>query len=154
MNENYACIFIDAWNEVLSSFSSKKVLTADVITSQANMQPSDISVIMGLVGDVRGQVLLSMDLETGEVLASEMLGGMDVSGMTEVTVSAVGEFCNMIMGNACAGIGSVHENVDITPPTILSAEEAAALSRETSFYLSLCVEDMGMVDFDVCIKSA
>ncbi|MEA4892549.1 MAG: chemotaxis protein CheX [Peptococcaceae bacterium] len=154
MDQKYAWVFINAWNDVFSSFSSKKVLTADIMAAKEEARPFDISVIIGIVGDVDGQVFLSMDGETGELLASEMLGGMDVAGMEDVVKSAVGEFCNMIMGNACSGIGGANRNVDITPPTVVSYEEAAALEGKPSFVVSLAVEDLGVVDFDVSIKSA
>jgi chemotaxis protein CheX len=154
MEHKYALIFINAWSDVLSSFSSKQILTANVITSKEKMLPSDISVIIGIVGDLDGQVFLSMDGETSEILASEMLGGMNVCGMDDVVKSAVGELCNMIMGNACLGISENNMNVDITPPTVISYEEAADMARNPSFNISLMVQDMGIVDFDVSIKSA
>jgi chemotaxis protein CheX len=153
MEQKYAWIFIDAWNEVLSSFCSKQILTADVLTSKAITQPSDISVIIGMVGDIDGQIFLSMDGETGQILASEMLGGMDVTGMEDVVKSAVGELCNMIMGSACSGISTIHKVVDITPPTIMTYEEAIAVTREPTFNISIVLEDLGVVDFDVSISA-
>lgn len=154
MEQKYALIFINAWNDVLSSFSSKQILMSRVMTSKEQMMPSDISVVMGIVGDLDGQVFLSMDGETGEILASEMLGGMDVGGMDDVVKSAVGELCNMIMGNACLGISENNINVDITPPTVMSYEEAAGIERNPTFVISLTVENLGVVDFDISIQSA
>ena len=78
--DQLAPVFVDAWNEVLSSVCSKKVLPADVLATGHAARPSDISVTMGIVGDMDGRVFLSMDRETGTTLASEMLGGMDGIG--------------------------------------------------------------------------
>lgn len=152
--KDYAPIFIDAWSEVLASFSSKKILSADIVAEQEPITPSDISVIMSIVGAVDGDVFLSMDEETGTTLASEMLGGMDVSGKGEIIKSAVGELCNMVMGSVCSGMGGVDRDVDITPPSVFSYEEAASLERTSSLCISLLLEGMGFVDFEVSIRSA
>jgi CheY-specific phosphatase CheX len=39
--------------------------------------------------------------ETGKTLASEMLGYMEIAE-DEIITSAVGELCNLKMGNACS----------------------------------------------------
>jgi CheY-specific phosphatase CheX len=55
-----------------------------------------------------------MDEKIGMELASDMLG-MEITEVDELVVSAVGEICNMIMGNACSSFGS-DKLIDIRRP--------------------------------------
>ncbi len=154
METKYSNIFIDAWNTVLESFSTKRIMHADVKPPIENPNNRDIFVLMGIVGDIDGQVYMSMDAETGKILASEMLGGMEVTEVDELVVSAVGEMCNMVMGNACSSISLLNTTVDITPPTVIAGEEVPPLKIKPSYNISLVLEDMEAIDFNVAVKTA
>lgn len=154
METKYSNIFIDAWNTVLESFSTKRIMHADVKPPIENPNNRDIFVLMGIVGDIDGQVYMSMDAETGKILASEMLGGMEVTEVDELVVSAVGEMCNMVMGNACSSISLLNTTVDITPPTVIAGEKVPPLKIKPSYNISLVLEDMEAIDFNVAVKTA
>ncbi|AYF41792.1 chemotaxis protein CheX [Ethanoligenens harbinense] len=154
MDTKFAAIFIDAWNTVLESFSTKHIMSANVEPPKENLNSRDIYVLMGIVGDIDGQVFMSMDAETGKILASEMLGGMEVTDVDELVVSAVGEMCNMVMGNACSSISLQNTTVDITPPTVIAGEEIPPLRIQPSYNISLVLEDMEAIDFNVAVKTA
>ncbi|HAQ40702.1 MAG TPA: hypothetical protein DCM73_07635, partial [Clostridiales bacterium] len=79
MENKYADIFINAWHTVLESFSTKQITLAEIHSSKNPVDNRDILVFMGIIGAVSGQVAISMDVNTGKILASEMLGGMEVT---------------------------------------------------------------------------
>jgi chemotaxis protein CheX len=146
-------IFVDSWKTVLSSFSSKKLLTS-INSLKGGTKLSEIHVMITMEGDMDGHVFLSMDAQTGAVIASEMLGGVEITHMEEELItSAVSELCNMIMGNACSLISEDSCNVDITPPSILTPEEVTSLGHKPSLCISLLLEDTGSIDFDVIIHN-
>lgn len=153
MEHKYADIFIDAWNTVLESFSSKHILSTNVET-QSTVSIRDISVSIGLVGDVDGQIFMSMDAQTGKSIASEMLGGMEIIDVDEVVKSAVGELCNMVMGNACSSISLETANVDITTPTVFSEETLPEIRIKPLYSISFLFDDMDSIDFNVGVMSA
>ena len=149
MENKYADIFINAWYTVLESFSSKPIMLAEVQPSKTPADNCDILVLMGIIGDVSGQVAMSMNVRTGQALASEMLGGMEVTDQEELVTSAVGEMCNMVMGNACLHISSTDTGVDITPPTIIYNETFPQSSSSPCYNISLYLEDLDEIDFNV-----
>jgi chemotaxis protein CheX len=153
METQFATNFINAWNMVVESFSSKKIIRSAVQEPNETCESSDISVIMGLVGDVTGQIYMTMDAHTGKLLASEMLGGMEINDVDELVISAVGEFCNMVMGNACSSISSDDKSVDITPPTVL-ADQLPMPQMKSSYNISFVIEDMSAIDFNVAVNCA
>ncbi|MBE6012374.1 chemotaxis protein CheX [Anaeropeptidivorans aminofermentans] len=154
MENKYADIFINAWHTVLESFSTKQITLAEIHSSKNPVDNRDILVFMGIIGAVSGQVAISMDVNTGKILASEMLGGMEVTDADELVTSAVGEICNMIMGNACLHISSAETGVDITPPTVICNETAPQILISPSYKISLHLEDLDEIDFNVEIATA
>lgn len=154
METRYANIFIDAWNTVLESFSSKQIMSADIKPPKEYPDKQDIFVFVGMAGDINGQIYMSMDGETGKILASEMLGGMEITGVDELVMSAVGELCNMIMGSACSAISSTNKSVDITPPTVISDQQLPQLKMEPSYNIAFLLEDLEVIDFNVAVKTA
>jgi chemotaxis protein CheX len=151
MEAKYAAVFIKSWNTVLNSFSSRLLLSADVDYPKDQADHKDIFVFMGLVGEISSQIYISMDTETGKILASEMLGGVEITE-DELVTSAVGELCNMVMGNACTSISSAHMNVDITPPTIIHDQIQPDLIVKPSYCISFLHEDLKEIHFNVAVQ--
>jgi len=151
METKYSNIFIDSWNNVIESFSSKQIKSADITQPKDGAFNCDIFVYMGIIGDIKGLVYMSMDAETGKVLASEMLGGIEITDVDEMVISAVGEMCNMIMGNACSSISLMNTVVDITPPTVVVGQDMPQLEMKPSYNISFVLEDMDKINFNVAV---
>lgn len=151
MDTKYAKVFIDSWQTVLESFSSKKIMSAEVNPPKKYRYEGDINVFMGILGDINGQVVMTLDNRTGKILTSDMLGGMEITDVDELVISAVGEMCNMIMGNACLNISSESTNIDITPPTVISDNIFPQSTVKPSYSISLQLEDLEAIDFNVAI---
>jgi chemotaxis protein CheX len=147
METKYAGIFIQAFHTVLGSVTSKHIVSTDIHKPFGNADTHDISVMIGMVGDINGQVFLSMNSKVGQTLASDMMGGMEIAEADELVISAVSELCNMIMGNACSSICTDARQVDIMPPIILTENNNAKISYNISFLL----ENHQDIDFAVMI---
>ena len=151
METKYAEIFINAWSTVIESFSSKHIKSADVEAPDENLKRRDVYVLMGMVGDINGQIFMAMDAQTGKALTSEMLGGMEITEVDEVVISAVGELCNMIMGNACSSISDDNAGVNITPPTVIADQNMPQLKVRPLYNISFLLEDLEKIDFHVAV---
>jgi len=155
METKFSNIFIDSWNTVIESFSSRQIMSADVrLTREYADANRGISACIGIIGDIDGQISMSMNAETGKALASEMLGGMEIMEVDEMVISAVGELCNMIMGNACSTITSSNTNVDITPPTVVMDKILPQFYIKPAYIISFLLEDLEAIDFIVAVKTA
>ena len=107
-------------------------------------------IIVGVTGEMRGQVLIAMSEPNACAIASKMC-------MTEIKViddfasSALSELGNMIMGNASTVFSSSGIGIDITPPTLSHGE----VSFTSSYTKSLCVPmvfDGGGIDLFLALK--
>jgi len=152
LETEYSKIFITAWNTVIESFSSRHIISADVSPVKEYTDGNrGIHVVIGIIGDINGQISMSMNAETGKVLASDMLGGMKITEVDEMVTSAVGELCNMIMGNACSTISSNETSVDITPPTVIADEILPLLTTKPIYNITFVIEDLEGIDFIVAV---
>ena len=154
MENKYAGIFLEAFQTVIGSFSSKEIVSTDIQKFSGQPSVGDISVTIGIIGDVDGQVYMSMTAKTGQDIASEMLGGMVIAEVDEVVISAVGELCNMIMGNACSSISEADTQVDITPPVVYVNKKISFGNRQSAYNISFLLKDIGSIHFDVAMQTA
>ena len=77
-----------------------------------------VIILIGVTGQMRGQVILSMAVENACKAASLMMMGMPVEELDEMATSAISELGNMIMGNASTIFSTKDIGIDITPPTV------------------------------------
>lgn len=145
----YAATIIKSFNHVMDSFSSIKVASADIQISMKHETSCDITIHIGIFGDFEAKVYMSMDAITGMALASEMMGGMEMTEIDELVVSAVAEFCNMVMGNACTSLNRHEIKVDITPPLVVSDNITGICAAESSYKIVINLCNLGNIDFGV-----
>ncbi len=91
-------------------------------------------IIIGVTGEMRGQVLIAMREKDACNIASKMCM-MEVSAIDDFAASALSELGNMIMGNAATVFASNGIGIDITPPTLSHGE----VSFTSTYAKSLCV---------------
>ncbi len=91
-------------------------------------------IIIGVTGEMRGQVLIAMQEKDACNIASKMCM-MEVQAIDDFAASALSELGNMIMGNAATVFASNGIGIDITPPTLSHGE----VSFTSTYAKSLCV---------------
>ena len=79
-------------------------------------EQKEMGVLIGLLGDIKGRVIIDGSSETFGAIGSAMFG-MPLEG--PMLESFTGEFGNMIAGNLCTYVGQDNVELDITPPTIM-----------------------------------
>ena len=85
------------------------------ISSEPYIQ-QQMGVLIGIVGDLKGRIIIDATPETFGGIGSAMFG-MPLEG--EMLESFTGEFGNMIAGNLCTHAGQHDLKLDITPPTVM-----------------------------------
>jgi chemotaxis protein CheX len=83
---------------------------------------SDIGIVIGLTGEIRGQVVIRMKIEDAKTVISKMMGGVEVTEIDSMGKSAISELGNMILGTSANNLYSLGYTIDITPPSILSGD--------------------------------
>lgn len=101
---------------------------------EAEFKMTSWVIIIGVTGEMRGQVFIGMDEEVACAIASKMCM-MEVKVIDDFAASALSELGNMIMGNASTVFSSNNIGIDITPPTLSHGE----ISFKSSYSKVLCV---------------
>lgn len=83
---------------------------------------SNIGVIIGLTGSIKGQVMINIPEDIGRKIASNMMGGIPVAAFDDIAKSAICELGNIIVGNAATGLYDMGLKVDITSPSIIEGK--------------------------------
>lgn len=123
VNVEYINPFIEASCLVLKTIANVDTTLGKAYLKTSPYSSDTIAVVIGLLGDIKGQVILSMNHGVACKIASYMMMGMPVNQLDEVTKSAVAEAANMILGNAATLLFKKNVKIDITPPALFSGDD-------------------------------
>lgn len=107
----------------------------------ASSSYGNIAIIIGITGDIRGQVHISMSRLAADRIASALIHREPQEGLDEIAQSALSELGNMIMGNAGMILYQNGIRIDITPPALFSGENLHfSFDRQRVVYIPLRME--------------
>lgn len=119
MDIKYILPFLDGLINILEQFGMTDIKRSGLYKKDYMAVDKDVTAIIGIVGELRGNVAYSMSQDTARNIVSSMMMGMPVEEMDAISRSAIGELSNMITGNASILLSNNDINVDITPPSIV-----------------------------------
>ncbi|KAB3531521.1 chemotaxis protein CheX [Alkaliphilus serpentinus] len=111
-----------------------------------------INISLGIIGDIRGNVIYTMNQETGKRIASQMMMGMPVEDFNEMAQSAISELTNMLTANASIIFANNGTNINISPPTLFYGEEIHVKTKTQNIIsIGLSVGDLD-IDINVALN--
>ncbi|GHU09523.1 chemotaxis protein CheX [Spirochaetia bacterium] len=120
--EQYIQPFIDVCINVFKEFIGVDLIVErPYISDQSSVTEWDVSGVIGLTGEARGAVVISMKKDLALRLTTELTG----TGHTEFdsdVADAIGEVINIIAGNAKRGLEETFRLV-ISLPTIIQGKQ-------------------------------
>jgi chemotaxis protein CheX len=119
MDVKYILPFLESIKSVLEQFGVDQVKRGQLAKNHIMHVNNDITAVVGMVGQVRGNIAYSMSEDTAQRIVSAMMMGMPVIELDEMGRSAIGEFANMVTGNASILLSNSGLEVDVTPPSII-----------------------------------
>lgn len=149
MKAEYLNPFIEGAHLVFNSLIETEVKIGKIYLKPSPFSVSDMIILIGVVGEIRGQVCLELSFDTAKKIASTMMGCIEVVDMDEISTSAIAELCNMIMGNTCSIFSKNKVNIDISPPTILSGDKIKISNNIATIVIPLNLENYGTININV-----
>lgn len=107
---------------------------------------------VGIVGELKGQVIIAMSVETAKMIASTMMCGMPVEELDEMPRSALSELSNMIMGNAATLFSSQEILIDITTPMSMLGSHLSLQTEVEALKVPLLQDGEGVIDLYICVS--
>ena len=118
MKVEYVNPFVTAAYNVIEMLMAIKPEKGQLSMRPAVITSQQCNVITGVTGQIEGQVIYGMSMQTADKVASVMLG-QPVLTFDQLAASAIGELGNMVTGNASALLSEAGFQCDITPPSIV-----------------------------------
>lgn len=152
MKAEYINPFIKASTEVLRTIVNVEFKTGAPYLKQSPLAPDNVMILVGITGEIRGQVTLSMKKQVAMDVASSMMMGMPVTELDEMSKSALSELGNMIMGNTATLLFNNGINIDITPPTLMMGDNLTISVTGMQTVGIPLISDLGSINLDISAK--
>ena len=98
------------------------VMRDSLALQQGPLRGADVNTIIGVTGQLEGQVIYTFEERVALRIASALMGEV-VEDLDELAKSAVAELGNIVTGNAAIGLSENGYNCILTPPTLLTGKE-------------------------------
>lgn len=152
MNVEYINPFIEGAKDVLSQIGFNPVL-GKIFLKNYPYESNAVVVIVGITGKLRGQAIFSMSKDAALKIASQMMMGMEVAELDEMSKSAISELTNMILGKTATIFYDKGVGIEITPPSFLLGDNMVISSQKT---MTVCVplkmDKVGNFEIDIVIS--
>lgn len=123
MDVKYINPFLDAFLSVMPQLGFSEVKKQSLELKEKNIKSSGVMVILGIVGDVKGNVVYSLDVDSAKKIASVMMMGFPVNDFDDMAQSAVSELTNMLTATASMNFANIGTNINISTPTLMFGED-------------------------------
>lgn len=114
--------FAEASHEVLSAYIEDEMRTSDILLRDGFSEVAGVGVILGLMGDAKGNVLIDMTEETACKVASKM-NGSDIFNFNELARASIKELVNQISGLAVTKLEKENFDMGVTPPIVIHGKK-------------------------------
>lgn len=145
--------FIQATQSIMKEVCNLEVKLGKPYISKPAYEGTSLMVIVGVTGDLRGQVLINMDVTAALKIASYMMMGMPVEELNDMAISAISELGNMILGNTATIFFNNDISLDITPPSVcLGDNMTISITDSQTICIPLIFDEDQVMEINVGIK--
>jgi len=150
MKVEYINPFIEASMKIINHTTGLSAKLGNVFVKDKPYTNESIIVLIGLTGQISGSAVISFNKPFALKIASSMMMGMQVNELDEMAKSAIGELCNMILGNTATIFSTRGINIDITPPTIFTGDNIQlTIHKSIVVCVPLIFEDGNEIHIDI-----
>ncbi|WP_027626019.1 chemotaxis protein CheX [Clostridium lundense] len=137
MDVNLVNPFIESVYSVMPQLGFSNVEKRKVDVKEKKIQSAGVLINLGIVGDIKGNVIYGMDIESAKKIASKMMMGMPVNDLDDMAQSALSELSNMLTANASINFSNIGTSINISTPTLIYGEK---IEVKVNTDKALCVE--------------
>ena len=153
INVEYINPFLMAATSIIKDICQVDIAVGKPYIKQAEFSSESVVIMIGVTGEMRGQVMLALSYKKALEIASKMMAGFNVTELDAMSLSAISELGNMIMGNAATILSTKGIGIDITPPTICRGNVIVSQTYTQNICIPLSGGDI-TIELDVAVKDA
>ncbi len=143
--------FLQSTISVFESVTQTKLTIGKPFLAQFDFGNPVYTITVGIVGQMKGQAVLSMSIDHAKDIASKMMYGMPVTEFDEIASSALNELSNMIMGNTATIFSTQGKLIDITPPIAMEGSDITIRSDISPIAVPLLLDGAEYIKLYICV---
>ncbi len=153
INVEYINPFLMAATSIIKDICQIELKVGKPYVKETAFANDSVIIMIGVTGEMRGSVMIALSYNKALEIASNMMMGMPVTELDEMSTSAISELGNMIMGNAATILSTKGIGIDITPPTLCRGNLTITQSYTKNICIPLSGDDI-TIELDVAVKDA
>lgn len=139
MDVKYVNPFIEAFSIVMPQLGFSSTKKTGLGVGSKDIVASGVVIVLGIIGEIKGNIVYVIDVENAKKIASVMMMGMPVTELDDLAQSAISELTNMLTANAATLFSNMGIVVDISTPTLLYGE-SLSIKMTSEKVLKIIVE--------------
>lgn len=143
--------FLQSTISVFESVTQLKLVVGKPSFADFSFQKPTYTITVGVVGQMKGQAVLTMELDHAKDIASKMMFGMPIAELDEMACSALNELSNMIMGNTATIFSTQGKIIDITPPISMVGTDLQIKSDIDPICVPLLLDGVEYIKLYICV---
>ncbi|KYG31793.1 chemotaxis protein CheX [Alkalihalobacillus trypoxylicola] len=152
MNVKHINAICDATKQILSNHFGVVVKPLSPSANSGALLANDVSVILGIKGQLNGQIICTFSQQTAFSIVGVMMGGLKVEALDEMGWSAVQEFGNWVAGTTATELSKEGCLIDVTPPIVNGGDSQYHSSVP---FISIPLESaIGEIGVHISVKEA
>lgn len=151
MNHKHVNAICRATRGILTNHFGVEATSKNPSAGSGNIPSNDVAVILGVKGELRGQIICSFSDRTAKKLVSIMMGGMEIHQLDQIGWSAVQEFGNWVAGNTATELSKEACIIDVTPPVV---NEGNSTFRSAAPFITVpLTSQIGDIQVHISVKN-
>lgn len=151
MNVEYINPFLIAATNILKDMCMVEAKMGKPYVKEMDFKDDTLIIIIGVTGKMKGQVMMALPNHVACDIATKMVM-MPITKLDEISISALSELGNMILGNAATIFSTKGIGIDITPPTIVMGNMSISNTFSPNICIPLIYDDNKFIEFNIAIK--
>ena len=144
--------FLMAATSIMKDICQTDMSIGKPYVKKTEFEDETVAIMIGITGEMRGQVMIAMKITKACEIASKMMMGMPVPELDEMAMSAISELGNMIMGNAATILSTKGIGIDITPPTLCRGAMKISQTYARNICIPMSSDGSMVLELDIAVK--
>jgi chemotaxis protein CheX len=153
MRVEYINPFVEAAFNVLKGLVYENVKRSDLYLKSSTLSIMGVAAVVGLAGDVVGQVRFDMTKDTALQVAS-IMNGEKLPALDDMAKATVQELANMITAQAVTKLHDLGFKFDLTPPALFVGDnlEVSSDLNVEALIVPMDLGPHGKIEVNVAIR--
>jgi chemotaxis protein CheX len=144
--------YLQAAKDVIARETGSDVTVGRVTLKKPPASTDEISIIIGVTGQIQGVVMIVMNRQTALSIVGKITGER-YTDFDELAQSAVAEMANVISGRGGIALASLGRDTTISPPAVLVGNNGGAVSTlDIPIYAIPLESSCGIIEIQVALK--